>query len=59
VRQARHLIYWGKCDADTVLMDYSKCNADTIFYGLKVNVMQQSDVREMQFERTYGFQHVI
>jgi len=52
-------MYWGKCDADTVLMDRSKCNADTIFYGLKVNVMQLSDVGEMQFERTYRFQHVI
>jgi len=59
VRQAKHLMYWGKCDADTVLMDRSKCNADTIFYGLKVNVMQLSDVGEMQFERTYRFQHVI
>jgi hypothetical protein len=32
VRQAKHLMYWGKCDGDTVLMDCSKCNADTILW---------------------------
>jgi hypothetical protein len=55
VRQAKHLMYWEKCDADTVLTGCSKCNADTIFLMTKGNVMQQSDVRGMQFERIYKF----
>lgn len=57
MRQAKHLMYWGKCDAQYL---WTAANVMQIqFLWTKLNLLQQSDVRGMQFERTYRFQHVI